>query len=195
MKKVDVIKINLNEVDINSLFYSPYLSNEERKGFEKYTHPEVKKERVASLYLKKKYIGDYYIDENGKPKSKDKYYNISHSHGLVVLVIDSVEVGVDVELIRKSDDGLKDFISSKEERKYIKDDQTFFEVWTNKESLVKAYGIGLRDDIKNIPSLPLNGARVYKSNFYMNKTILYNNYIITVSRQSIEDFEINLIGD
>jgi len=48
MKKVDVIKINLNEVDINSLFCSPYLSNEERKSFEKYTHPEVKKERIAS---------------------------------------------------------------------------------------------------------------------------------------------------
>ena len=86
-------------------------------------------------------------------------------------------------------------VSSREENEYITDERRFFEVWTNKESLVKAYGTGIKEDIKNIPSLPINGVRVYKSNFYMNKTILYNNFIITVSRQSKEDFEINLIGE
>ena len=195
MKKLDVILINYDEVDINRYFYSDYLSNEDRKSFDKYTHPGVKKEKIVSLYLKRKYIINFYIDENGKPLSDEKCFNISHSHGLIALVIDIVPVGIDVELVRKSDDSLKDFISSKEEREYINDDKSFFEVWTNKEALVKAYGLGIREDIKNIPSLPLNGARDYKSHFYINKTIMYNNYIITVSRQSSEDYEINLIED
>ena len=195
MGKVDVIYIDLNKIDINRFFYSDYLSNDDRKSFEKYSNPEVKKEKIASLYLKRKYIGKFVIDDNGKPLSKDKFFNISHSHGLVVICIDKLPIGIDVELIRKYDDSLKNFVSSEEENEYITDEMRFFEVWTNKESLVKAYGTGIKEDIKNIPSLPINGGRVYKSNFYMNKTILYNNFIITVSRQSKEDFEINLIGE
>ena len=68
-------------------------------------------------------------------------------------------------------------------------------MWTNKEALVKANGLGIKEDIKNIPSLPINGVREYKTTFYMNRTILYNNFVITVSRESQDNFEINLIGD
>lgn len=195
MKKIDVIYIDLNDVDINNLFYSEFLNDKDRKNFEKYRHPEVKKEKIASLYLKKKYIKNYYIDENGKPMAEDKYFNISHSHGLIVLIVDEVPVGIDVELIRKYDDGLKNFISSEEEKEFIKDNQSFFEVWTNKEALVKAAGLGIKEDIKTIPSLPINGTREYKRDFYLNRTIRYNNYIISTSRHSKEEYDINLVGD
>ena len=182
--------MDANKVDVESIFYGEYFSEDERIEFEKYTHEAVRKERIVSRYLKNKYIKDYYIDDSGKPLSRDKYFNISHTHGVVALVIDTVPVGVDIEQIRKYDEDVKRFISSPEESQYIKDDQSFFEVWTNKEALAKADGLGLREDVKKIPSLPINAVHEYHNHIYLNKTINYDNYVITVSRDSLEEYEI-----
>ena len=187
--------MDINNTDVESLFRGVYFTETERKEFEKYTNEIVRKERIISRYLKNKYIKDYYIDENGKPLSKDKYFNISHSHGVVVLVIDTVPVGVDVELIRKHDDKLASFISSSEEKEYIIDDESFFKVWTNKEALTKAFGLGIREDVKKIPALPIDSIKEYHGHTYRNKTIRYNDYIITISRESLEDFEIKAIKE
>lgn len=190
MKEIIVYLIDINRTDVDSLFHSEFFSNEERQSFDKYTHEVVKKEKIVSTYLKNKYIKDYYVDENGKPLAKDKYFNISHSHGLIALVIDTVPVGIDVELIRKYDEKLQSFISSNEEKEYISDDKSFFEIWTNKEALVKAFGLGLREDVKKIPSLPINGRREYHGHHYLNKTFYYQDYVLTISRESGEEYQI-----
>lgn len=192
MKTLPLILIDTSKIDIDSLFFSEYISFEERKNFDKYTHALTKKEKIASLYLKNKYIGKYYLNEKGKPLSESKYFNISHSDGMVVLVIDSFNVGVDIEKVRPFDNDLKDYISSTLEKEYIKDDQTFFEVWTNKEALVKALGIGLNSNIKDIPSLPLNSERCYQGHVFKNKTLLIDDYVVTISRESLEEFEVEI---
>ena len=46
---------------------------------------------------------------------------------------------------------LKRYISTDEEYEYIKDDKSFFEIWTNKEALSKCIGIGLTKKVKEIP--------------------------------------------
>ena len=73
-------------------------------------------------------------NEYGKPylKNSGVFFNISHCIGLAVCGIDNCEIGVDVENVRESPD------------------ETFFRVWTLKESFVKAVGIGI--------SYPLNTA-------------------------------------
>ena len=186
--KIKVYILDIRNINEEALLSSQYVKD----SFETYKDDETRKEKIASSILKNKYIGQYHLNEYGKPISEEKCFNISHSHGLVVLVIDTVDVGIDVEQIRPVDEKLKAYISNKEEKEYIKDDETFFEIWTNKEALVKAKGIGIKEKVKDIPSLPINGVRLYKNEQYINQTIRYLDYIITVSRKALDAPELEI---
>lgn len=167
----------------------------EKASFEKYKNESVKKEKMVSAILKNKYIGEYHLNEFGKPVSDKVFFNISHSHGYIALVIDRVPVGIDIERIRPVEEDLRNYISNEEEKKYIHDDESFFEIWTNKESLVKANGNGINQKVNAIPGLPINEKRTYDNKTFFNKTIKYQNLVITVSREQSEDFDLNIIEE
>ena len=182
-------------IPLDVLLSSPYISELEKISFDKYKNESTKKEKIASSHLKNKYIGKYYLNEHGKPMSDDIYFNVSHSRGRVVLVIDEVPVGIDIEVIREVDDSLKNYISNNEEKNYLKDNETFFNLWTNKEALVKADGTGINKTVNKIPGLPINGTREYEGKVYFNKTIKYKDAVITVSHQKNEDFTLEVIEE
>ena len=186
---------NYTALSLECLLRSKYLSDAEKLSFGKYQNENVKKEKIASLILKNKYIGQYRLNEFGKPISDHKHFNISHSHGYIALVIDEVDVGLDIEKIREADSDLRNYISNDEEKKYIHDDTSFFEVWTNKEALVKATGNGINQKINTIPSLPLNSLRSYDNKTFFNKTIQYQNLVMSVSRNSEENFDLEVIEE
>ena len=75
------------------------------------------------------------------------------------------------------------------------DEKTFFEIWTNKEALVKSFGSGISSKINEIPSLPINGMRNYQNKIYFNKTITYEDYVITVSREKNEEYELEITNE
>lgn len=190
-----VLKIYLldyRNVPLDVLLNSQYISPMEKSSFDKYTVEAVKKEKIASTYMKNKYIGSYYRNEFGKPICDDKCFNVSHSHGVVVLVIDKVSVGVDIEKVRPVEDDLKNFVTSIEEAAFASDSETFYQIWTNKEALVKAEGHGIKERPNLIPGLPLNDIRTFKDRTYNNRTIKYGDFVITVSRESTEDFSLDL---
>ena len=187
--------LDYRNVALDVLLNSSYISPLEKELSKKYTLEAVRKEKVASSHLKNKYIGEYHLNEFGKPVTEGTFFNVSHSHGVVVLVKDTVNVGIDIEQVRFVDDGLKVFISNDEEKDYIKNDVNFYEIWTNKEAVVKADGRGIKERPNLIPGLPINGVRVYKDKTYNNKTIKYGDYIITVSRESSEDFSLDIITE
>lgn len=190
-----VIKISLldcRKLKLEDILQSKYISDNDKKAIFKCNNEEVRIEKAASAYLKNKYIGEYQIDENGKPVSDNHFFNISHSERLVALVMSDVNVGIDIERIRPVGEDLINYISNKEEKEYIRSSHTFFEIWTNKEALVKAYGTGIRTKVKDIPGLPLNNSRAYKDKIYYNKTITYQDYVITVSREKDEDFSLEI---
>ena len=190
-----VYLLDYRALPLSFLMNSKYLSELEKISFEKYKNENVRKEKIVSAILKNKYIGDYHLNEYGKPISNNKYFNISHSDGYIALAIDQVPVGIDIENIRNAEEDLRNYISNDEEKKYIHDDESFFEVWTNKEALVKANGNGINQEIKTIQSLPLNAIRTYDNKIYFNKTIKYQNLVITVSRASSDDFNINIMEE
>lgn len=187
--------LNYQELPLDYLTNSIYFSAEDSFSYEKYKNEKVKKERIVSSILKNKYIGEYYLNEYGKPLSKKMFFNISHSEGYIALVIDQVPVGIDIEKIRPAEEDLKEYISSNEEKDYIHNDETFFEVWTNKEALVKAHGNGINQKINSIPALPINSIKNYDNKTYFNKTVRYQDLIITVSREGSNDFDIDIIKE
>ena len=78
------------------------------------------------MILKNKFIGEYRYNEHGKPISDNIYFNISHSKGVVVFTQNELPIGIDIELIRPTNEDLVHYISSKEEKEYIKDNIKFF---------------------------------------------------------------------
>ena len=193
MLNIKVIFIDTNDISLETLLSSSYLSKKDLESLEKYKIEETKKEKACSLILKNKYIKDYHLNEFGKPISDNSFFNISHSKGMVVFTQDSLPIGIDIEKIRPATDELKDYISSIEEKEYITDEKSFFEIWTNKESLTKAIGTGIKSSIKEIPSLPINGVKQYKGKSYYSKTIQYNNYVICVTRELDKPFDLVIV--
>lgn len=195
MKRLFVLYFDTSNVTINDLLKSPYLSIKDKLSFEKYKIEETKKEKIVSTIFKNKYVGEYEINEHGKPISENKFFNVSHSHGYVVFVLDNAPIGIDVEQIRSFNQSLIDFVFNDEEKKYIHDVTSFFELWTNKEALVKALGTGIKIRPNQIPALPLNSQRVYEGKKYFNKTIIFNGYVISISSNSDEPFEIEMVQE
>lgn len=163
---------------------------------DKYVNEMIKKEIVVSYFLKHKYIKSYSLNDFNKPISKDCYFNISHSHGLVGLFIcDLYEVGLDIEYIKDYKENLKKHIANEEEYSYINSNESFYEIWTNKESLLKCVGTGFVDlKIKDIPTLSLNGLKKYLNKNYYSKNFRYKNYIISITLNIDSDYEFEIIN-
>lgn len=89
-------------------------------------------------------------DEDGKLylTERDRFYvNLSHSGDYAVCAKSRAPIGADIQRMGKSDIKIADRFFTPEEAEYIKKsaDETgaFYEIWTKKESLVKAAGKGL----------------------------------------------------
>lgn len=84
--------------------------------------------------------------EGEKPRfdSDEVFFNLSHSHGVIMLGISHTPIGVDIEKIRDIDFKRFDFIDAE-------DIDDFFEKWTERESYLKLVGSGLRELRCQIP--------------------------------------------
>lgn len=98
----------------------------------------------------------FIYNEHGKPMLKnhdDIHFNISHCKGLAVCAIANGSIGVDAEGIRKFPERVLKRCFTENEIRYIKEnefpDRAFFQLWTLKESYVKAIGIGISYPLKN----------------------------------------------
>lgn len=90
-------------------------------------------------------------------KQKEPYFNTSHSGNMILGAIGSREIGIDIEEMKEIDLDIAKRFFCQEEFEYIVSAgtnklQLFFEIWTKKESYIKAVGKGL--------SLPLNSFNV-----------------------------------
>ena len=192
MNALKVIFVDTNTNSLESLLVSSFLFESDINELSRFKLEETKKEKAVSLILKNKYVGKYSLNEYGKPISEGCYFNISHSKGLVVFIKDIVPIGIDIEKIRPVEEDLKNYISSREEKEYINSDKAFYEIWTNKESLTKCLGTGIKEKIKDIPSIPINDKKIYKNKTYRSKTVTYKDAVISVTRENELPFEIEI---
>lgn len=95
---------------------------------------------------------EFQTNEWGKPQLAGRehfHFNISHAKDWVVCAVDTVPVGVDVEYIHSVDLAIaKQFFSPSEAEDLVKKPKEeqlgyFFDLWTLKESYIKAQGKGL----------------------------------------------------
>lgn len=196
MNIVSLYIIDARNKSIEELNLDRFLTKEDKDFFASFVKEETQKEKLVSFYLKKKYIGDFYLSMDDKPLSKDKFFNISHSKGVIALAISKdYPIGLDIEVLRDYKDDLAKYISNDEEYKHIKDNKSFFEIWTSKEALVKCLGSGLKDNVKNIPALPIAGSKEYKDKIYHSKSAIIDDLVISIALATSEDFKVEILTD
>ncbi len=148
---------------------------------------------AGSLMMKKYLNGLEGIKYNsfGKPYKEGYYFNLSHSGDFVLFALADSEIGVDIEIFKKKNESLEDYVLSLDEKNKLNDEFDFYRFWTSKESLVKYVGFGIDRDLKLIPALPLNGPKeyvgkkAYAINFDYDK-----NYSISVTTENKQDYEL-----
>ena len=126
-------------------------------------------------------------ESGGKPYLTEYdglYVNLSHSGDYAVCAVHSASVGVDIQRCRECDMGLAERFSTHEECEYINGsadkNSTFFEVWTKKESFVKAIGTGITIPLGSfsvLSDLVEYGGAVYKFKEYTVKDKEYKLFV------------------
>ena len=151
------------------------------------------KDRLLSLaagYLLYRYIGDCFVDEFGKPRSRNAFFSIAHSEKLAVLAVSKEhEIGIDIEKIRNGEDDTVIGACLNESELKSRAGENPLALFVAKESLAKADGCGLREDVKNIPAFPLDGEVVYKDKKYIRHTLNFEGYVTSVTLEG-KDFVI-----
>ena len=97
----------------------------------------------------------FLYNEYGAPYLADgPYFSISHCKQAIAVVVSDSPVGVDIEGIRKMDDGLvRKTMNTQEQTQIAAADnpaQEFIRLWTRKEAYVKMQGTGIISDMHTI---------------------------------------------
>lgn len=98
-------------------------------------------------------------EKDGKPYLAEYpgiFYNLSHSKRFAALVLDEYPVGIDVEERRIGYQKLAKRFFTEEEQRFCEErtgDERFLEIWTKKESYLKATGYGMRMPLNSFCTL------------------------------------------
>ena len=100
------------------------------------------------------------LTAHGKPylQGGNIFFNLSHGGRYVVLGADADEVGVDIEPLASIPNGVASQVYTAEEQAWMvthPDRISFYRLWTGKESVMKAHGLGFSMSPQDFSILPL----------------------------------------
>ena len=134
----------------------------------------------------KGFMEKWEYNEHGKPSFTPSllhtftpYFSISHCKQGIAVAIDDQPIGMDIEAIRHADKELIERTMSEEEIRTIANananaDRAFTRLWTQKEAIVKAQGVGIQSFEQ------LQGIRTQDSGFKI-RTVEKDNYIYSIA--------------
>lgn len=189
VKKVELYYVELDKLNEEIINNLPYIKDEDYLSMNKYSGKKNKLQHLISFYFKRKYLGDFFLNEYGKPLANERFASISHSDNLVIVGVGDTDIGVDVEKVKPVRDDLKRYVTIDSEYEKIKNDTDFFKVWTAKEALIKCLGLSI-SKVKNVPAFPLDGKKEYLDNNIYTKEVVINDYVIAVCVKETDEFEI-----
>ena len=190
MKKIILSYISVDYVKDNLDNILPALDNSRITKANKYRQENDRLLSIGAGFLISKFIGkkEIFTSKNGKLYTKDGYFfNVSHSgkYAIIGISIDR-EIGVDIQLIEKNNLRPIEYVSN--ESMSLNE---MFCLWSNKESLIKCLGANM-SIIKDVPGLPLKGARTYQNEKFYTDSIIFEGYSISATLKGAEPFEIDL---
>ena len=135
---------------------------------------------------------------DGKPyiaECPELFYNLSHSKLYVALVMDEYPVGVDVEGLREGYQKLVNRFFAADEIVRLQgqwSDEYFTELWTRKESYLKATGYGMRMPLSGFSALQeqvqvneqMAAEMLEDAGYYLASYKLLEDYYLSVCRKN-----------
>lgn len=145
----------------------------------RYVRPEDQARCLAAGLMLRRVLGEepakrVAVANLGKPYLPGgPHFSLSHSGKLVVLLVDEHEAGVDVEEIVPYCRAVARRVFSPREQAWLHaqaDEESFFRLWTGKESIMKALGLGfqLAPESFEISPEPCAPNRVLGRTWYLN---------------------------
>ena len=196
MKGMEIVK--LYTIDINTAFHHKKALLESVNETQKEKAFKFKNEidqirSLTSSYLMNSLSKEPLLfNDMGKPFYENgPHFNVSHSGQYIVMAVSNKDIGVDIEENNDKDMSSLIRIFNEAEAKMIKEHADFYYLWCAKESLIKCIGSSI-NRIKEIPALPLNGAKAFNGKQYYVKTFIEDKHIISITRLSDEPFDIKI---
>ena len=194
MIEITIRILHISLIKQNFSFVLSYVDETRKEKAERFKNEKDQLLSLGAAYLMKKYLPNEEIKimDTGKPYSANgPFFNVSHSGEYVAFASSKTsEVGIDIERIDENKlDGIR-YVLDEEEKK-ISDSSVLFQIWSNKESLIKCSSNGLKD-IKKVKGLPLNGLRIINGETYYSKSVIYNGYSLSVTSKENEPFNIKI---
>jgi 4'-phosphopantetheinyl transferase len=125
-------------------------------------------------------------DDHGKPFFPEVptiHFNLSHCHTLALCGVSDSPIGVDAELIRPLRGNVLSRSFSQRERQLVKQsensNETFFRLWTLKESYVKALGVGITYPMQKVNFHLERDCITEQPNGYQFGQFLYQDHVIS----------------
>ena len=108
------------------------------------------------------------LEADGKPYAEGgPFFNVSHSGSMVICAAGTCPVGCDIEEVKKDTEKIAKRFFTREEQEYIEEsgnrEEAFAEIWTLKESFMKAVGLGLSLPMTEFSILMGNPVKVIHS--------------------------------
>jgi 4'-phosphopantetheinyl transferase len=151
---------------------------------------------LANILNKPAYALEFSSNFYGKPSlvgfKEQIGFNVSHAGDWVVVAVSSSgQIGVDIEEIKTADFGVAKRFFTQEEyvsitSRLLEHDQSlhFYEIWTAKESYIKAVGKGLSIPLDSFSTvIDTEMARIKRiedKDWYFQRFMIDQNYVITI---------------
>lgn len=171
-------RCNFKSPNLNSKEYTGYLHQLSYKLLDRGLKLEYNL-NLQSLKLVK--------DVYGKPRLKDYEaikFNISHCNGMIACSLNNSEVGIDVEDVKPFDYRVASKILTSSELNIVKESenqaQTFFKLWTLKESFIKCIGTGFNYSLPEISFCLYKNIRCNHSGFIFKQYLVFDSFILSM---------------
>jgi len=154
-----------NIAELSDLRGTEYLSPKRRERMSRYLRHDDRARCLAAGLLLRAVLGMEACGRIlqgpcGKPYLPGgAFFNLSHSGDYVVLAVSAAEIGADAEQITPYSESVAQKCFTAAELKWLSqqdDDQAFFRLWTGKESVMKATGLGLQMPPESFQILPVS---------------------------------------
>lgn len=194
MVEVIIRAIHISLIKQNHLFVVSYVDSTRKAKAEKFVNENDQLLSLGAGYLLKKHLpkGEIKTNTNGKPfLTNGPFFNISHSGEYVIFASHPTrDIGIDIEKVDENKlDGIRYVLDQEEEKE--SDINTLFQIWSNKESIIKCLSSSLKD-IRDIKGLPLEGIRNIDGEDYYTKSTVYDGYSLSVTLKGREPFDIRI---
>lgn len=199
---MQLLYADISKISLDSLLRETFFKSLPEKEKERISKLRQEKDQVLSLVgfallssiagelhgLKRSVFGKPYLEKG------DHYFNISHSGSMVVCAVSSLqELGVDIEEIKPINREDFKVVFRNEELEKMNSLSAFYDIWTQKEALIKVLGFGFSMEAKDL-IIENDKCSYQDAVWYLKKENIGENYACHLAMSKQEEIQIHKVS-